>query len=45
MKDIIWQSTITEDMVKNMSEHDISLMVNELNDAVVEICNNFEVED
>jgi hypothetical protein len=41
---VAWQSTITEKMISHLSEQEISLMINSLNDAVEEICNDYEVK-
>jgi hypothetical protein len=41
---IVWQSIITEDMVKHLNEQEISLLVEELNDTVAAIAENYEVE-
>jgi hypothetical protein len=41
---IVWQSTITEDMVKHLNDHEISLLINELDDTVAAIAENYEIE-
>lgn len=39
----VWQSQVTEEMVANLNEHEISLLVDELNDSVAQICESYEV--
>jgi hypothetical protein len=41
---VAWQSTLTEEMIAHLSEQEISLMINSLNDAVEQICNDYEVK-
>jgi hypothetical protein len=41
---VAWQSTLTEEMVSHLNEQEISLMLNSLNDAVEQICNDYEVK-
>jgi hypothetical protein len=38
---IVWKSELTNEMVKNLSDQEISLLVESLNDAVQEICENW----
>lgn len=38
---IVWKSEITNEMVKSLSDQEISLLVESLNDAVQEICENW----
>jgi hypothetical protein len=38
---IVWKSELTSEMVKNLSDQEISLLVESLNDAVQEICENW----
>ena len=42
---IAWQSTLTEGMLQDsgISEQEISLMINELDDAVAEIMESYDV--
>jgi hypothetical protein len=42
---IAWQSTLTEGMLQDagISEQEVSLMINELNDAVAEIMESYDV--
>lgn len=44
MEKIVWQSTLTEEMITHLSENDISLLVNSLNEAVEEVCDIYEVK-
>lgn len=41
---IVWQSTITEDMVAHLDPQEISMLINELDDTVAAIAENYEVE-
>lgn len=36
-----WKSEVTEEMVSSLSEQEISLLVEALNEAVEEICTNW----
>lgn len=45
MEKIVWQSTLTEEMITHLSENDISLLVNSLNEAVEEVCDIYEVKE
>lgn len=44
MEKIVWQSTLTEEMITHLSENDISLLVNSLNEAVEEVCDIYEIK-
>lgn len=37
----VWKSEVTEEMVSSLSEQEISLLVEALNEAVQEICENW----
>lgn len=41
---IVWKSELTNEMVKSLSDQEISLLVESLNDAVQEICENWGME-
>ena len=41
---VAWQSTVTKEMISHLNEQEISLMLNSLNDAVEQICNDYEVK-
>jgi hypothetical protein len=41
---ILWQSTITEDMVAHLDPQEISMLVETLDDAVAEIGENYGLE-
>ena len=41
---IVWQSTITEEMVAHLDPQEISMLINELDDTVAAIAENYEVE-
>ena len=43
IKGVVWQSQITDEMVAHLSDNEISLLSNTLNDAVQEIFNNYEI--
>lgn len=38
---IVWKSELTSEMVKSLTEQEISLLVESLNDSVQEICENW----
>ena len=40
---IAWSSMLTQEMVSNLSDNDLSLLINALDEAVQEICESFEV--
>lgn len=40
---IIWQSSITESMVAHLNPQELSLLINELDDSVAEIGENYEL--
>jgi len=40
---IVWKSELTNEMVKTLSDQEISLLVESLNNAVQEICENWEL--
>ena len=42
-KMIIWKSEITDEMVANLSDDDIQQLINNLDDAVQEIAESYEV--
>jgi hypothetical protein len=44
MSDTIWQSTVTAEMVASLTDKDIALLTEELDDAVARICEDFGVE-
>lgn len=37
----VWKSEVTEEMVNSLSDQEISLLVEALNEAVQEICENW----
>lgn len=39
----IWQSSLTEEMVVDLSDNEISLLVEALDQAVMEVCQSYEV--
>jgi hypothetical protein len=43
MSNIVWQSTVTEEMITALNDNEVSLLVEALNEAVMEVCNNYEV--
>lgn len=40
----IWQSSITSSMVKDLSESEIEILVADLDDAVMLVCQDFGIE-
>lgn len=43
MSNVIWSSTVTEEMAANLTDNEISLLVEALDTAVQEVCENYEV--
>ena len=39
----IWTAEVTHEMVAHLNEQEISLLLNELNDVVQQVCENYEV--
>lgn len=44
MGNTIWASSLTEEMVVGLSDNEISLLVEALDTAVMEVCQNYEVK-
>jgi lipoate-protein ligase B len=44
MENTIWQSSLTEEMVVDLSSQEVSLLVEALDQAVMEVCQNYEVK-
>ena len=44
IKGVAWSSSITDEMIAHLNEHEISLLINSLNDAVEQICNDYEIK-
>jgi hypothetical protein len=44
MEKTVWESSITEEMVSKLNDNEISMLVEALNDAVMEICQSYEIE-
>jgi hypothetical protein len=40
---IIWSSQLTEEMVSELSSTELSLLIEELNEAVESVCKGFDV--
>jgi hypothetical protein len=43
MSNIVWQSTVTEEMITALNDNEVSLLVEALDEAVMEVCTNYEV--
>ena len=43
MSNIVWQSTVTEEMVAGLNSNEVSMLCEALNEAVMEVCTNYEV--
>lgn len=43
MANIVWQSTVTEEMVAGLNSNEVSMLVEALDEAVMEVCTNYEV--
>lgn len=41
---VAWQSTITDEMIAHLNDNEVSLLFNSLNDAVEQICNDYEIK-
>lgn len=44
MGNIIWQSKITKGMVSELSDKEIEILIQELDDMVVRTCQDFGIE-
>ena len=44
MEKTVWESSVTEEMVSELNNNEISLLVEALNEAVMEVCQNYEVK-
>jgi hypothetical protein len=44
MEKTVWESSVTEEMVSKLNDNEISMLVEALNDAVMEICQSYEIE-
>jgi hypothetical protein len=42
--DIAWNSFLTAEMVAKLNGQELSLLINELDDAVAQICESYEIE-
>jgi hypothetical protein len=42
---VAWQSTLTEEMIAHLSENEISMLINTLNDSVEQICSDYEIKE
>lgn len=41
---VAWSSTLTERMISHLNEHEVSLLINALNDAVEQTCSDYEIQ-
>jgi hypothetical protein len=44
MEKTVWESSVTEEMVSKLTDNEISMLVEALDDAVMEICQSYEIE-
>jgi hypothetical protein len=44
IKGVAWSSSITDEMIAHLNDHEISLLINSLNDAVEQICSDYEIK-
>ena len=44
MNNIVWQSTITDELVKHLDQETIDELIEELNDAVVRVAQDYDLE-
>ena len=40
----VWQAKLTEDMVKGMDSNEIEILIADLDDAVAQVCQDYEVK-
>jgi hypothetical protein len=40
---VIWQSIITEKMIRNIKNDELGILINALDDAVMDICNDWGI--
>lgn len=43
-KNVAWSSSVTEEMISHLNEHEKSMLINELNDVVEQVCSDYEVQ-
>jgi division protein CdvB (Snf7/Vps24/ESCRT-III family) len=44
MSEVVWQSTITKDMVRHLSQDIIDELIEELNEIVASVAEEYEIE-
>lgn len=44
MSEVVWQSTITKDMVRHLNQEIIDELIEELNEVVASVAEEYEVE-
>lgn len=44
IKGVAWSSSLTDEMIAHLNDNEISLLINSLNDAVAQICSDYEIQ-
>jgi hypothetical protein len=44
MSEVVWQSTITKDMVRHLNQEIIDELIEELNEVVASVAEEYEIE-
>jgi hypothetical protein len=44
MENTVWESSVTEEMISHLTSNEVSMLVEELNTVVMEVCQNYEVK-
>lgn len=42
---IVWQSTLTDEMISHLSEIDTNLLIKSLDEAVEQVCDIYEIKE
>lgn len=43
LNDIVWRSVVTQSMVDHLSAQELNMLIEELNDAVMHVAENYDV--
>jgi hypothetical protein len=43
-KDDVWASSVTKEMTKGMTDNEIEMLITDLDDAVMAVCQDFGIE-
>lgn len=44
MEKVVWQSTLTDEMISHLSEIDTNLLIKSLDEAVEQVCDIYEIK-